>query len=167
MTAELVQGPKSQVQGRRLWTSDIELRTSVSRPEPLFHLILLALSVGVLLLAAVLSIRSGTQVLLPLLDLPLPELCTMRRMTGINCPGCGLTRSFIALAHGDARSSWLYNPAGIFWFAAIVFQVPYRSYQLWRIRRGLGELSFMRTAQVTLIILGAATLVQWTVRMMT
>jgi Protein of unknown function (DUF2752) len=138
--------------------------THAARPEPLLHLILLLLSVGVLLLAAVLSIRSGTQVLLPLIDLPLPELCTMRRMTGINCPGCGLTRSFIALAHGDVRSSWLYNPAGILWFAAIAFQVPYRSYQLWRIRRGLGELSFIRTAQITLVIVGAVTLIQWAVR---
>ena len=140
--------------------------TSGSRPEPLFHLILLALSTGVLVLAAVLSVRSGTQVLLPMIDLPLPELCTMRRLTGLNCPGCGLTRSFIALAHGDLRSAWSYNAAGAFWFAAIAFQLPYRGYQLWRIRRGLGELSFTRAAQLILLILAAATLVQWAARMM-
>jgi hypothetical protein len=126
---------------------------------------LLALSAGVLLLAAVLSIHSGTQVLLPLIDMPLPELCTMRRMTGISCPGCGLTRSFISLAHGDLRSSWLYNPAGVFWFVAIAFQIPYRGLQLWRIHRDVPELSFPRAAQITLMVLGAATLIQWAVRM--
>jgi len=88
----------------------------------------------------------------------------MRRMTGINCPGCGLTRSFISLAHGDVRSSWLYNPAGVFWFVAVALQIPYRSYQLWRIRRGRGEFSFPRAAQATLLILGAATLIQWAAR---
>jgi hypothetical protein len=138
--------------------------TAAARPDPLFHLVLLALSACVLLLAAVLTIRSGTQVLLPLIDMPLPELCTMRRMTGLSCPGCGLTRSFISLAHGDLRSSWLYNPAGVFWFVAIAFQVPYRSVQLWRICRGMPELSFPRAAQMTLLILGVATLLQWAVR---
>src|SRR5438067_13160115 len=99
-----VQSPRSTVQGRQLCTLDRPASrvprpwTGTSRPEPLFHLILLALSTAVLVLAAVLSVRSGTQVLLPMIDLPLPELCTMRRLTGLNCPGCGLTRSFISLA---------------------------------------------------------------------
>jgi len=123
------------------------------------------LSGGVLVLAAVLSVSGGTQVLLPIVDLPLPELCTLRRFTGINCPGCGLTRSFIALAHGDVRSAWIFNPAGVFWFAAIAFQVPYRSYQLWRIRRGLDELSFPRGAPFALLVLAVATLSQWAARM--
>jgi len=140
--------------------------TATARPDPLFHLVLLALSACVLLLAAVLSIRSGTQVVLPLIGMPLPELCTMRRMTGMNCPGCGLTRSFISLAHGNLRSSWLYNPAGVFWFVAIAFQIPYRGIQLWRLRRGMPELSFPRAAQLTLLVLGVATLAQWAVRTM-
>ena len=162
-----VQSPRSKVQSlqSRPGTLDLGLWTKVSRPDPLFHLVLLALSASVLMLAGLISIRSGTQVLLPLIDMPLPELCTMRRMTGVNCPGCGLTRSFISLAHGDLRSSWLYNPAGVFWFVAVAMQIPYRGMQLWRIRRVIPEISFPRGAQFTLIVLGVATLAQWAVRM--
>ena len=30
-----------------------------------------------------------------------PTLCVVHRATGVPCPGCGLTRSFVATAHGD------------------------------------------------------------------
>ena len=32
---------------------------------------------------------------------PLPELCLARRITGSGCTGCGMTRSFISIMHGD------------------------------------------------------------------
>ena len=69
-----VQSPRSKVQSlqSRPGTLDLGLWTTVSRPDPLFHLVLLALSASVLMLAGLLSIRSGTQVLLPLIDMPLP-----------------------------------------------------------------------------------------------
>ena len=40
-------------------------------------------------------------------------LCVSRNLTGIPCPGCGLTRSFCALAHGHlglSFSSHLFGP---------------------------------------------------------
>src|SRR5262249_47049977 len=101
-------------------------------PDRLYHIILLALSSGVLLAAAILSIRDRSQVVLPGLQLPIPELCTMRRLVGIDCPGCGLTRCFISLAHGDLAAAWSYNPAGLWLFLIMAFQIPFRSYQLWR-----------------------------------
>jgi len=82
----------------------------IPRPDPLFHAILLGLCATVLVLAVVLSIRGSTQVVLPLLNVPLPELCMMKRYTGLTCPGCGLTRCFIALAHGDLPAAMAYNP---------------------------------------------------------
>src|SRR5712671_4868428 len=35
----------------------------------------------------------------------LPPLCVARPYLGVKCPGCGLTRSFVYLAHGDVWSS--------------------------------------------------------------
>lgn len=40
-------------------------------------------------------------------------LCPTRRMLGIPCPACGLTRSVAALARGEARESIRYHPLGI------------------------------------------------------
>ncbi|MGM9476785.1 DUF2752 domain-containing protein [Pedobacter sp. GSP4] len=37
--------------------------------------------------------------------------CPFKALTGIDCPGCGFQRSFIALIQGDVSKSWsLYPP---------------------------------------------------------
>jgi hypothetical protein len=36
--------------------------------------------------------------------------CTFAEMTGLPCPGCGLTRATSALLHGDWRTSWQFHP---------------------------------------------------------
>jgi hypothetical protein len=138
---------------------------AIARPDPLYHGVWLALSSAALLLALVLSVRDGSQVLVPLVDVPLPELCMLRRTTGLCCPGCGLTRCFIAAAHGNLAAAWSYNPAGLFVFGLVALQIPFRSLQLWRLRRGLPELG---TGLVTPIVLGlvaASLFVQWAVRL--
>jgi hypothetical protein len=67
----------------------------------------------------------------------LPTLCLWRNALGIDCPGCGLTRAFVALAHGQWRAAWQYNAAAPLLFALVVYQVPFRLVQLVRLRRGL------------------------------
>lgn len=135
------------------------------RPDPLFHVVLLALCGGMLLLAAVLTIRDQTQVLVPLTGQALPELCWMRRFTGLDCPGCGLTRCFISLAHGDAAAAWSYNPGGILLFAIVAFQVPYRIAQLWSIRRRGRELSLGWLGGVPLAAFAILIFAQWLLRL--
>lgn len=38
------------------------------------------------------------------------QLCLFRIFTGLPCPGCGLTRSFLALIQGDPVKSFQYHP---------------------------------------------------------
>jgi hypothetical protein len=45
-----------------------------------------------------------------------PTVCPFRRLTGLPCPGCGLTRSWVAFAHGDVGDAFGYN-----WFGPITF----------------------------------------------
>lgn len=48
--------------------------------------------------------------------------CLLRRLTGLPCPGCGITTSLLALGRGDLVASWSANPAGVVVAALLVGQ---------------------------------------------
>jgi hypothetical protein len=96
-----------------------------------YHLWMLLASATVLLAAFLLRVRSDQRVELAILpNLPLPELCQSRIVFGVDCPGCGLTRSFVHLAAGDVQSSLAVNPVGWIFAAVVLLQLPYR---LWAV----------------------------------
>jgi hypothetical protein len=39
--------------------------------------------------------------------------CVFRKMTGLECPGCGMTRGTYALLHGRFKDAFLFNPVGM------------------------------------------------------
>jgi hypothetical protein len=49
-----------------------------------------------------------------------PVLCPFRALTGLPCPGCGLTRSWVYAAHGWWRESFASNAFGMVVVAAIL-----------------------------------------------
>ncbi len=49
-----------------------------------------------------------------------PVICPFRRLTGLPCPGCGLTRSWVYLAHGQWHDGFTAHPFGIVAVAAAV-----------------------------------------------
>jgi len=61
----------------------------------------------------------GDQLMLPG-GASLGGLCWFRRAFQIGCPSCGMTRSFVALAHGDLAAALRFHPAGPLLFAAMV-----------------------------------------------
>jgi hypothetical protein len=61
-----------------------------------------------------------------LFGIPLPSFCAFRRITGFDCPGCGLTRSIIFALHGDFRTSYLLHLWGIPMALILLAQIPYR-----------------------------------------
>jgi Protein of unknown function (DUF2752) len=62
---------------------------------------------------------SGTRFLLP-------DTCWSHAVFGIQCPGCGLTRSFTAMARGEVRAAFALNPCGPLLFILCCVQIPYR-----------------------------------------
>lgn len=42
----------------------------------------------------------------------LPSLCWFRRLSGVPCPACGMTRAWVHLAHGAPGAAWAMNPLG-------------------------------------------------------
>jgi len=50
-----------------------------------------------------------------------PVMCPFRRVTGLPCPTCGLSRSWTALLHGHPRESISFHPLGPLTAAAAAF----------------------------------------------
>jgi hypothetical protein len=68
---------------------------------------------GALLLTAGASLRiDGGQVLWPD-GTALGAMCWSRTLLGLSCPMCGMTRSVIALAHGELGASLAFHPGGV------------------------------------------------------
>jgi hypothetical protein len=142
------------------------LTPKVPRPSDVgLHWAMLTLCSMVIVASLVLRVDGSTQVMLPGTDIALPGLCWFRRLLNINCPGCGLTRSFISVAHGRLSDAWYYNPVGPMLFAVVVSQLPYHGVQLWRQRRGLRPWQLGKTATRIPIFLAGALFAQWLVRL--
>ncbi|CAN5414389.1 hypothetical protein BH10PLA1_BH10PLA1_17110 [soil metagenome] len=82
-----------------------------------------------------------------------PVLCPFRLMTGLPCPGCGLTRSFCSLAHGDVRSALAFHLLGPGLFLAVIAGIPVLFYEGFT-RRRVGWWNRMLYSKRSGIILG-------------
>lgn len=91
-------------------------------------LYVLSLCVLILALPQYFSINQQGEV--ELHNVVLPQTCAFKYFFGIDCPGCGLTRSFIMLFRLDFVQSWHYNSVGIFIFLYVLLQIPARTYLL-------------------------------------
>jgi hypothetical protein len=135
--------------------------TGTTRGDLLHRWLLLTISVAVLVLACGLQVRSDDRVIVPGISTPLPETCYFKLLSGWGCPGCGLTRSFISLAHRDFGRAWRFNPGGILCFAIVVFQLPYQSLQIWRRHRNLTEWRLTRTSAIVAVLVFIVLISQW------
>lgn len=51
--------------------------------------------------------------------------CSIKNLTGYECPGCGMQRAFIALLKGNIADSFAYNASLIPFLITIVFTVSH------------------------------------------
>ncbi len=49
--------------------------------------------------------------------------CIIKEMTGIDCPSCGLTRSFVSISNGQWIRSLKYNFAGLLIYILLISQI--------------------------------------------
>ncbi len=61
-----------------------------------------------------------------------PQTCLSRSLYDVKCPGCGLTRSLVHLAHGDWNASMTIHRLGWLVAIAVLLQFPYRIIMLSR-----------------------------------
>jgi Protein of unknown function (DUF2752) len=64
-----------------------------------------------------------------------PSFCPFKMLTGLPCPGCGLTRSAVAFLHGDLSTSAFYHPLGAPMVIAVVLIGIVDAWVWWRSRR--------------------------------
>ena len=98
----------------------------MSRPW-LADALLLALCGSVVLVALLLTPSPDA---VSLFGHEIPIVCGFRRLTGLPCPGCGLTRSFAFAAHLQIAAAFRAHLLGPVLFAFVAGQVPFR---LWRL----------------------------------
>jgi len=102
-------------------------------PSLALHRATLLVCAAVVLAAVVLRLNPDGYVLLPFLDRhPIPSTCPSRVIFHVNCPTCGLTRSFIASAHGELARAFRFHRLGPLFFALIFLQLPLRAYAILR-----------------------------------
>lgn len=86
--------------------------------------VLLAKMFLILLVLAGIYIRLSGQALETIYFLP----CIFKGVTGIPCPGCGMTRACLAILQGEFSTAWRYHPFSFLLIGLsilIVFQPEY------------------------------------------
>ena len=126
-----------------------------------YHATILTIAMAVVLAAVALEVSDAPGVQAPIIG-RLPGTCSWKRMFAMDCPGCGLTRCFVTLAQGEVRRAWNFNPAGLLLFGVVLYQLPFRTVQLWRLRQGMRDYRHgMVTIYIVIWCVVGALLLQW------
>lgn len=120
-----------------------------------------------------LAFLAGAALLAPTLLRPGADglvLCPFRRITGVWCPGCGMTRAFAWMAHGDLHESLRYHPVAPLLLVEAVFGAAFLWYRHRALRQDPSWEPLRRLRSATLLrglIVGNALLVLlvWVIRL--
>ena len=75
----------------------------------------------------------GSSERLTLFGASLPPTCPSHALFDVQCPGCGMTRSFVCAAHGQFRESLRQHRMGLLLYAFFAWQIVFRVYCLRRL----------------------------------
>ncbi|MCL1894319.1 MAG: DUF2752 domain-containing protein [Holophagaceae bacterium] len=56
------------------------------------------------------------------------KLCIFHATTGLSCPGCGMTRAFCAISHGQFADAWNFNPFAYFFYPLTLLCLIYPTF---------------------------------------
>ncbi|MBS3763011.1 MAG: DUF2752 domain-containing protein [Planctomycetes bacterium] len=136
-------------------SKNVQEKTGVERDSIWHELdwLFLVISTLAIIAARILTV-SGQTVFLG--GRALPEACMFKKLTGLKCATCGLTRSFVATAHGSWEQAWNFHHLGTLVFLLIAFQVPYRAICLIGRDLRLRWAGLERRASLTIVLIFAA-----------
>jgi hypothetical protein len=80
---------------------------------------------------------------------PVGGMCWFRSAFHVDCPLCGMTRSFVALAHGQLGAAFRFHPAGPLLFATmVVFVTAVLTLAITRARPVVARARWLRTFEM-------------------
>jgi hypothetical protein len=116
---------------RKDWGEAVNrLAAEIYRPELCFRSVVLMLSLSALGMSFVLNVGPDGKVYFPFSQLPLPESCFSRRILGVDCAGCGMSRAFISISEGNFTAARNFNSASFAMYLFVVIQVPWQGLQI-------------------------------------
>lgn len=82
----------------------------------------------------------------------IPHVCIAQYLFRIPCPGCGVTRSLVALSRLDIGAAWNDNPVGPFLGGFLLLQIPARILAICSSQFGAAFNGFSSAASRVLIV---------------
>ena len=61
----------------------------------------------------------------------LPSICAFHHFTGLPCPGCGLTRAWVSMAHGHVSNAFIWHPLGPILFTSALIYTIWSGWTAW------------------------------------
>lgn len=101
---------------------------------------------------------------LSLAGFTLPGVCALNELTGVPCPGCGLTRAWVSALHGGLGESLAHHPLG--WLVLLYVLAQGARHAAWLLlpaRRG-GIDRVGRPLDRGLVVIGVLLVVVWVPR---
>lgn len=102
---------------------------AIQRADLLLDVFVLFMTAGIVVASIILTPGDHA---VSLMGVELPPTCTFKRLTGMDCFGCGLTRSFTYMGHGEVRHALSRHMLGPALFIFTTAQIPYRIIQIVR-----------------------------------
>ena len=95
--------------------------------HPALHLAILGVCTVVVVLSVLLTPSAEA---LTLMGVEIPPMCMWKNLTGSDCLGCGLTRSFTFMGHGRIKEAFELHLLGPLFFVIVAAQLPWRTLRL-------------------------------------
>lgn len=86
------------------------------------------LTLSIILLSFIIQDPGAGAENLYIFGLQIPPTCLYKLMNGFPCPGCGLTRCFVSISHGNFANAFAYHKVGILLYFVILFDIFLRLY---------------------------------------
>ena len=90
------------------------------------HFVILIICGGIIAAALIITPTKTDISYLKIGSIPLPDTCIFHNLTGLPCPGCGLSRSIVAAAHGKIINSFSHHRLGLLTLVYILLQFIFR-----------------------------------------
>ncbi len=98
-------------------------------------------------------------------DEPTIILCPFRAMTGWLCPGCGMTRAFCALGHGELRRAIHFNALSPLLYLSLIVVWIGAAATVLNLHRVRAVVNRLRPSATVSVLILALTMVWWAVRL--